>query len=179
MSTLSESRLGIRAFDFLDHKFDQATNLIVIGCVGVFLNAEKPNRKLLGHVDVHTDELAVLILEVPWRIGRAGSNDDLAAIQHFLEQAIVDAVGGSGTWLVNPTPAAPVNAAPVLIRPRRLNPAMRSSCMSHLCCMCRPANHSLARFPERPDCARAIPGPGVRWTQRGASAVGHSIPPGP
>ena len=83
----------MRAFGSCDHELDQAADVLVIVGQRIFLDPEEADRELLAHVDIHADELAAFILEVPGRVGCAGSDDDLAAIQHPLEEAVVDAVG--------------------------------------------------------------------------------------
>ena len=49
---------------------------------------EEPAGEELGHFDVEADELAVGVLIVPWRVGRAGTDDELAAIEHLLQPAL-------------------------------------------------------------------------------------------
>ena len=42
----------------------------------------------LGHFDIEADELAIGVLIVPWRVGRAGADDELAAVEHLLQAAL-------------------------------------------------------------------------------------------
>ena len=58
----------------------------------VLFDAEEADGELLGHVDVHADELAAVVLEVPRRVRRAGADDHPAPVEHPLQQAVVDAV---------------------------------------------------------------------------------------
>ena len=52
-----------------------------------FSSSNKPFARMRGHGDVHADELALLVLEVPGRVGAAGSDDQLAAVEHGAQQA--------------------------------------------------------------------------------------------
>ncbi len=44
----------------------------------------------MGEVDVHADELAVVVLEVPGRIGRARADDQMAAVENLMQLALRD-----------------------------------------------------------------------------------------
>jgi hypothetical protein len=42
----------------------------------------------LRHGDVHADQVSLLVLEVPGRIGAAGADDQVAAVEHGAQQAV-------------------------------------------------------------------------------------------
>ncbi len=74
----------------LNHELDQAADVLIVVAEGVFFDAPETDGEVLRHVDVHADDLAVVILEVPRRVGRAGADDDAAAVEHLFQQAVVE-----------------------------------------------------------------------------------------
>ena len=76
MSTLPVVMFGMRASDAC------VTNSILDSVV------EQALRDHLGDVDVVADELALFVLEMPGRVGAAGPDDQLAALEHFLQLAL-------------------------------------------------------------------------------------------
>ncbi len=56
---------------------------------------EEVLRDQMGEVDVHADELAALVLEVPGRVGRARADDEMSTIENLMQLALrgVDQLG--------------------------------------------------------------------------------------
>ena len=52
-----------------------------------FSSSKRPLARILRHGDVHADEFALVVLEVPGRVRAAGAHDQLAAIEHRAQQA--------------------------------------------------------------------------------------------
>ena len=80
MSTLPVTMFGMRCGRILQHELD--LGLVVEQALG----------EDLRHGDVHADELAGLVLEMPRRIGAAGADDEVAAVEHVAQLAV--RVGG-------------------------------------------------------------------------------------
>jgi hypothetical protein len=76
MSTLSVSRLGIRASD------DCTTYSTLLGSLN------KPFGDDVPDIDIKTLQLAIRTLEVPRRIGAAGANNQFATGQNAIELAV-------------------------------------------------------------------------------------------
>ena len=87
MSILSASEVRDARVRRLDDELEPLRPFVAVRELLVGQLEETAGEEL-GHFDVEADELAVGVFIVPWRVGRAGTDDELAAIEHLLQAAL-------------------------------------------------------------------------------------------
>ena len=76
MSTLPVVMFGNARGGILLHEFDRG------------LVVEQTLGEDARHGDVHADQVALFVFEMPGRVGAAGADQETAAIEHFSHQAV-------------------------------------------------------------------------------------------